>query len=751
MEEGHVSVWAPTPWFLVTPPQQQNTVTSRHWVTRALGEAIATHQVTVVTAVAGMGKTTALSEWARRSTHPVAWLSLTRYDDDPFRLFSGILSAFHRLATENLDPDLEPLLALSVDPRDPTSSQNQLLDAIAGLRSTVVLVIDDAHLAGKYLSESVVGDLVDRALPALRLVLAGRSGFTFAFSRSLLYGSATTIDAETLSFTVDEIEVAGVSSSRAVDSAAAMAIRTATRGWPVAVRLALLSPDDTGSRDLVTRDSPDLALLADYVSEEVLHQLSPDLADFVLTATMCSRVDATIAAALSSRPDSGELLEECVRRGLFLDRFTTDDNSPVYRWHSVFADQCRSILRRRDPRRAGELNRRAAEQLARRYPMEAVLHALRGDAPALAARIIEDNWLGMIIHAHATLLAKTCLALPSPWVDDPAILLIRACCLDLTSDRTGGSVLFDRATAAIESAEPIRQRRLRLTQALATLIVADERDRLIAACDQVEAALRGKHELSPAMAACVTFVLAWTTLRLRRDPPRAIQFMRSALTDCEATGQHVVARRVAVNLTFALAFAGEFNQAMDVATRTVAVPQRGPWHYPERALSILAVLSGDRQISPVTTCMLVVEAMIRLEQGDLGDAHALLERSLEVAAPQQIRRPYVDAGSTMRVLLGEHAHRGTRHDVFVGDLLTRWTQREQERKVYEPLSRREREIVGYLHTTMTNVEIARVLYVSVNTLKTHLRAIYRKLGVANRRDAVRAYSDISAESSNRTA
>jgi LuxR family maltose regulon positive regulatory protein len=59
-----------------------------------------------------------------------------------------------------------------------------------------------------------------------------------------------------------------------------------------------------------------------------------------------------------------------------------------------------------------------------------------------------------------------------------------------------------------------------------------------------------------------------------------------------------------------------------------------------------------------------------------------------------------------------------------------------DQSAVDPLTERERTVLRYLASTMSNAEIAAVLYVSVNTVKTHERSLYRKLDVTNRREAV---------------
>jgi LuxR family transcriptional regulator, maltose regulon positive regulatory protein len=123
------------------------------------------------------------------------------------------------------------------------------------------------------------------------------------------------------------------------------------------------------------------------------------------------------------------------------------------------------------------------------------------------------------------------------------------------------------------------------------------------------------------------------------------------------------------------------------------------------------------------------------------DAASSLERSLDLAEPAGLSRLIVEHGNLVRPLLRRHVRHGTAHPAIVGEVLETIEHRGSERSpvavlLAEPLSSREQAILRYLPTMMSNQEIAGELFVSVNTVKTHLKAIYRKLDVSGRREAV---------------
>jgi LuxR family maltose regulon positive regulatory protein len=118
-----------------------------------------------------------------------------------------------------------------------------------------------------------------------------------------------------------------------------------------------------------------------------------------------------------------------------------------------------------------------------------------------------------------------------------------------------------------------------------------------------------------------------------------------------------------------------------------------------------------------------------------------LERALDLADPAGLERLVVEHGSAMRPLLRRQLRTGTGHAAFVSRAITSIDHRSSAGRLVpmlpaSPLSEREQAILGYLPTMMPNREIAAELSVSVNTVKTHLKAIYRKLDVPGRREAV---------------
>ena len=160
-------------------------------------------------------------------------------------------------------------------------------------------------------------------------------------------------------------------------------------------------------------------------------------------------------------------------------------------------------------------------------------------------------------------------------------------------------------------------------------------------------------------------------------------------------------------------------------------------HHAE-ALALLSEIEKPGMVSYVAVSALVTSAVISRTRGDREDAHRQLERALDIAVPQSIARPFSGKEEALSGLLTEHAVWGTAHEGFLASRIAHADEGVSRHSILgSRLTSRELEIFGYLRTTMTAEEIAAALFVSVNTVRTHQRSIYRKLGVGTRREAIK--------------
>ena len=163
---------------------------------------------------------------------------------------------------------------------------------------------------------------------------------------------------------------------------------------------------------------------------------------------------------------------------------------------------------------------------------------------------------------------------------------------------------------------------------------------------------------------------------------------------------------------------------------------------PDEALATLELWPAE-ELTPLGLQIeaYVLTAVARHALHDDRGAGDALEQALALAGPNSHRRPFLDSGSAVQVLLEQRVRWGTSYRSFAGELLDAFRKRAPSvavtrAELLEPLSRREQSVLRFLPTMMSNAEIASELFVTSNTVKTHLKSIYRKLAVSRRRDAV---------------
>lgn len=790
---------------------------------------------------------------------------------DDRRLLGGIFGALQHMQKQLCETDAQLIAQLSPGALNVDEFLHQLCLTGAQLSKPVVIVVEDAQLADTRELRRMVGVLSMHSAYNLRLVLSGTDNFAVNYAAELRNGTAVLVGPEELAFTEAEIrEHYGLSPAQAA------ALHLQNGGWPIAVQLSSLTSEASlaplsGCVDRPAEDTP-CEELVQYVQEVVLRQIPERLRDFVLATTSSVRIDAALAQRLSGFSDAAALLEDCVNRGLFLERYLDPQADTMYRWYEPVAKLCQILLRRHDPVRAKELNKSAAEALRNDFPMDAIHHALEAKDTRACQDIIRTSFVRVLCESGARLLNSACLRLAQLEPLTADLQLIRACALDAMGD-VPGAIALQQTAAAMQSTVPDSELPDHVT-AFCQLFLARRPEELCTAVDRARQFLPNTNA-SPQDAAYQVFCVGWSELRVRRHTAEAVRLLRTSLGDAEALDLPALRRLSRSNLAFALSFGGDFLAARSLCEQMAAdganndeqgpnsswkfydggitaftlvfldfwqgkddlfaadmaklsklgghgssyfalgcvwnalyaaktkdpagiqqafeqlelvsnTDQHGvPWgsfkavsmavlkfasheidealallkphknaaNVPimrvcaadlyrragmaDEALSWLSQLKSKEMASHVAVYALVTSAAVARERGERPSAHEQLERALDIAAPAGIAMPFTPHDDILRTLLTEHAAWGTRHESFLAPRIGQQMGLSRTELIHAQLSSREKEIFGYLCTTMTAEEIAAALFVSVNTVRTHQRSIYRKLGVNSRRDAIK--------------
>jgi LuxR family maltose regulon positive regulatory protein len=363
-------------------------------------------KLTLISAPAGFGKTTLLSEWVAGSERPVAWVSLDEDDSDPARFLTYLIAA---LQTIEADVGKGALSALQSPQPPPTEAMlAALINEIAAIPNPIVLVLDDYHLIEAQSVHDTLTFLLRHRPPQMHLVIATRDDPQLPLARLRGRGQLTELRGADLRFTSSEAaeflnQVMGLDLS----TEDIVALETRTEGWIAGLQLAAISMQGRGdTASLIRSFTGSHHYVLDYLIEEVLDQQSEDVQAFLLQTAVLDRLSGSLCdavrfgsakspssssgTALTGQENGQATLEMLQRANLFI--VPLDNERRWYRYHHLFADLLRLRLRQTQPEQVSALHRRASEWYEQNgFADEAIEHALRGDDLERAAHLIERH------------------------------------------------------------------------------------------------------------------------------------------------------------------------------------------------------------------------------------------------------------------------------------------------------------------------------------------------------------------------
>ncbi len=391
------------------PPKR---VQRPHLIQR-LNEGLASgRQLTLVSAPAGFGKTTCISDWVNTLDVPVAWLSLDHADDDPGRFFTYLVAALQKV-DETLGREIEGVLRAGQMPPIEVISAT-LINDILEVQDRFLLVLDDFQVIQDRFIHHVLEQLVTNLPQPLHLVLLTREDPSLPLARLRANNRLTEIRAEDLRFTRREADyflnvVMGLSLSQA-DVAV---LEDRTEGWIVGLQLAGLSMRGRAvPSSFIASLSGSHRYILSYLTEEVLSRQPEDIHSFLLQTSILDKLSGDLCNAVTGRTDGQLLLERLFNANLFL--VPLDDEQQWYRYHHLFADLLANRLRQTLPANAIQgLHCRASEWLAQNDLLdEAIQHALEGKDYERAAFLVEQVARPMMFTGRVNTLGNWLAALP---------------------------------------------------------------------------------------------------------------------------------------------------------------------------------------------------------------------------------------------------------------------------------------------------------------------------------------------------
>jgi LuxR family maltose regulon positive regulatory protein len=344
---------------LYVPPVRPGLV-SRPRLIERLDEGLrAGNTLSLISAPAGFGKTTLLTEWVHLCGRPVAWVSLDEGDNDPTRFLAYTIAAIQTVAAGAGQAALALVDASGLTAIEPVLTA--LINAMADLRPGLVLVFDDYHLIETQEVHDALAFLLDHLPLQLHLVIATRADPPMPLARLRARGRLTELRYEDLRFLPHEV-TAFLNDMMNLDLAPEEvdALDARTEGWIAGLQLAALSLRGRADvQDFITAFSSSHHYVLEYLTEETLDRLPEGVERFLLQTSILDRLCGSLCDAVTGKSDGESLLALLFRDNLFL--VPLDEERLWYRYHPLFADLLlKRLMKGTTAEEVSELRRRAS-------------------------------------------------------------------------------------------------------------------------------------------------------------------------------------------------------------------------------------------------------------------------------------------------------------------------------------------------------------------------------------------------------
>ncbi len=385
---------------LFAPPIRPDHI-NRPRLTRLLDEGLLKTLV-LVSAPAGYGKTTLVTNWLKEANIPGAWISLDDGDNDIIRFLQYLLTALH-----NMVPSIQNEMLSAV--RGPASIETLLTTIINEIHNyslPFVLILDDFHVISAQAILDFLTFLFEHQPPNLHIILISRTDPLLPLSHWRVRNQILEIRAEQLRFTSGELadflsRVATVELS----SADLSALQHRTEGWIAGIQLAALSMQSCDNiHSFISAFAGSHHYIIDYLTEEVLNRLTEKTTTFILRTSILNRMcgslcDAVVESDPKDQITGQQMLEELERKNLFL--VPLDNKRHWYRYHHLFSDMLNRHLENSYPGLSCILHQRASNWFEKNgYIPEAIDYALLGGDQDHAIKLIEQNGIPLLIHGE---------------------------------------------------------------------------------------------------------------------------------------------------------------------------------------------------------------------------------------------------------------------------------------------------------------------------------------------------------------
>jgi LuxR family maltose regulon positive regulatory protein len=355
------------------PPASQNIV-HRQELYEKLNIGL-TRKLILISAPAGFGKTTIISDWINQHKIPTVWFSLDNGDNDPAVFLSYVISGIQSIHKEFG----QSALRLLNSPNSPSveSITSLLINEIININQNFLLVLDDFHLIKSNEVLRLVSYLLDHIPVNIHIVILTRSDPSLSVSRLRSQHQLVELRSSDLSFSANDISVLFNKKLKlGLSTDDVYSLEAKTEGWIAGLQLTALSMQ--GREDIsgfIQELKGDNRYIMDYLMEEVLKIQTDEIKEFLLQTSILEQMSAPLCNTVLNRNDSKVILEILERNNMFV--IPLDTERTWYRYHHLFADLLKQKLHQRRKSAITELHNNAIEWFKENsMPLLAIEHAI---------------------------------------------------------------------------------------------------------------------------------------------------------------------------------------------------------------------------------------------------------------------------------------------------------------------------------------------------------------------------------------
>jgi LuxR family maltose regulon positive regulatory protein len=411
-------------------------------------------KLTLVSAPAGYGKSTAVSAWAKSVDFPQAWLSLDEYDND-LAAFGIYLAEAVRTAYHNACQTITPMLRASVLP-PPNRLADAFLIDLEALPGELLLILDDYHTIQILNVHAFMKRVVQRLPSHIQIVMISRKDPPLNLPRLRAHQQLAEIRSADLRFTAEETHtLLQKLVGKPIDDEITTLLTERTEGWPAGLRMAGVSLRNSDNQHTFVKRFAQSQhhRVMDYLIGEVLDGMSESQQNLVLQTSIVDRFSAGLCEKITGQTPAGHSYKAFVAdlRGSNLFTIPLDDEGVWYRYHHLFRDLLQMRLRQIFSKEAiAQMHQRASYWFAENDLVdEAIQHTLAADDVVRAAKMVEQNRIDLMNADQWQVLERWLDRLPNEIKQQRPTLLLTQAWVHMARFRVWESM------SMIESAEAI--------------------------------------------------------------------------------------------------------------------------------------------------------------------------------------------------------------------------------------------------------------------------------------------------------